>query len=251
MQQRYSYFKVLSLFLLLIAIEIVTMTAFENKDRSVSLSPLPGKTVYPLLIKGLQLQTYEADELESTLRAGEVKVAPRNFLVFNIKALNELSFNDVTLEFHKKKGGSSGINFKNLKYLPLSGSGDDPFASKNFRKGEAKTGSITRGVFNNIALNYRGETGLITRGVIHNIVLNLYNETGLRFTIKAGRAYINFRRNKAKFIDVTIEHMILKKVIKSRVVQLRGNDLRLKVPGKYVLISSSGVKKGRKLEIML
>ena len=84
MQQRYSYFKVLSLFLVLIAIEIVTMTAFENKDRSVSLSPLPPETVYPLLIKGLQLQTYEADELESTLRAGEVKVAPRNFFVFGL-----------------------------------------------------------------------------------------------------------------------------------------------------------------------
>lgn len=230
--QSYRHLKILIIFLLLVSIEIVLMTAIGIQTNSGSCRQNFNRSVSPFSIKGLKLQTYESGKLESALSAGEIKINPRNFFVFNVKALNELSLKDVSLAFYKKRGASSGINFKNLKHLNLSRSSAQFSTSKNTRRREIKT-------------------GLITRGVINNIVFYLYNENNLLITIKARKAYINFRKNKAKFADATVEDMISSKIIKSRVVVLRGNDLKLKVPGKYLLRSSSGVQKGRKLEMTL
>jgi hypothetical protein len=182
---------------------------------------------------------FKGNQIITKATAKDLKINPRKFNIFNIRPLNELTLNKVTIEFYKSSDEPSGIDLGNLIYKFSSRSNGKSSSSKENKSGAIKTrvGAI--------------KTGLITRGVINKLVLKIYNKNNLSMIVQAPTAYVNFKRNEIIFQNATAYNIVSREIIKSRKIVLKWEENALNVPGQYVLLSPTGFRKGRDLKINL
>jgi hypothetical protein len=229
---RYRFLKVILLFIIFVSIGFPLLISLETSDQSIASSLNNKKYLNPISIQGLRFQSSKSSRIIIRAVAKELKVNPRKFFIFNIKPFNELTLNNVTVEFYKNEGEPSGIDLGDLMHKFSSGSSEKSSSSKRHKFGATKT-------------------GLITRSVINKLILKIYDKNNLSLMIKAATAYLNFKKGEIIFQNAIVEDIDSKKIINSRKIVFKNGENVLRVPGRYVLLSPSGSKKGKGLKINL
>jgi hypothetical protein len=211
----------------------------EISDKSIESIPNKEEYLNPISVQGFTVQTFNGNQIITKATAKELKITPRKFFIFNIRPLNELTLNEVTIEFYKSEDEPSGVDLADLMHKLSSRSNGKSSSSKKHKFGAIETG------FGAI------KTGLITRGVINKLVLKIYNKNNLSMIVQAPTAYVNFKRNEIIFQNATADNIVSREIIKSRKIVLKWEENALNVPGQYVLLSPTGFRKGRDLKINL
>jgi len=224
--------KTMCLIIMVISIGFLFVVCLEMSDESVSPAPNKEKYRYPIMLQGMRLQSFMDGRETVKAVAKELKVNPRKFFIFNIKPFNELTINNVTMEFYKSEEGQSGIDI---------GKTVDKFSPHSNEKSSSSKG------FDSGALN----AGLITRGVINALILNIHDKYGLSKVVKAPKAYLNFKKDEVIFLDATVKDIATKQIIRSRKMVFKNGGNEFWVPGSYVLLSSAGSRRGKGLKINL
>ena len=163
------------------------------------------------------------------LRASSVMIVPRKYLVFSIQPLNEILFDDFFIDYFKQPQDQS--------IFPLS---DFPQALVPTEHNEIKS----PGFFNL-------KTGGITRGVVRKFSLSIYEENSIRTVISSEKAELDFKNNKIRLEDASIEQHEFKRVTKSSEAVLKNAEGTVYIPGEYLIFHPEGVLKGRGLKIRL
>jgi hypothetical protein len=229
---RYRFFKVILLFIIFASLGFLLLISLETSDHSIASTLNKKKSLNPISIQGMKFQSAKDGRIVARGVAKELKVNPRKFFVFNIKSLNELTLNQVIIEFYKKEGEPFGIDLGDIM---------DKFSSG----GSGKSSPTKRHIFG--ATN----TGLITRSVINKLILKIYDKNKLSLIIKAPTAYLNFKKGEIIFHNAIVEDIGSKEIINSRKILFKSGENVFRVPGQYVLLSPTGSKKGSGLKIDL
>lgn len=225
------FFIIILLFPVLVLAEIFILLQFNNPDRSEISNIDSRQFLYPLTVRGLNLHIFQGNNV-IRIKADDFEVSPRKFFIFNVKKLNEITLNNVTVEFNKYQKKPADINADNIRQIFLSPA-DGGLSSPE---------ALIAGTIN---------TGLITRGVYNNIVLKIYSNHSVLLIISAERAYAEFKENKINFHNAVIEDMKTKEIVKSRLIILKNNADHFYIPEQYVKLSPSGVIRGKGLQIRL
>ena len=229
---RSHFIKIACLLIIVFLMEFLFLAGLEISEQSIVTTPDKKEHLYPISVQGLKLQSFKGNRISNRAVAQELKVNPRKFFIFNIKPFNELTLNNVTMEFYKSDDEPSGIDL---------GDPIDKIAPHSKKTPSSSKGLDTSSI----------KTGIITRGIINRLILKIYNEKSLSKIIKTPRAYLNFKKDEVIFRNVTVEDVASKKVIKSRKMIFKNGEDVLRVPGKYILRSSTGSQKGKGLNINL
>ncbi len=197
-----------------------------SQRKETATPPVEKASPYPTWIKGFNASTYEGDRLITKIEADEFKVNPRRFFIFNIKPFNEATLTNVRLEIHLYKGMSSKADLFSFSegVLPLM-NGGKKFAVKGM--------------------------GLITRGVIKGLILKIYRADRLSMVVKAGRGYIDFKKNETKMRGVSIEDVLSGRLIKSGSVIWDNKEMVFNIPGEYIAMTPKGQARGRGIKVDL
>jgi len=230
--RQYRFIKVFSLFIFLIAMEIFFLSDIEKHNKLSSEGINRIKNAPSLLVQGIQFHSFNGTELTVKIKAKKIMVKPRKFFAFNFKSINDINLQDVTIDFFRQNEDSCNLSLNELKSMAFSSPKKKKSASRALQFGETRT-------------------GLITRGVITNFVLNVHKNGVLYRVIKASTAHVDFKKNRAKLTDGTIEDMNSKEIIRSNSIVLKGNENILSVPGQYVILSSKGITRGKGLNLKL
>jgi len=229
---RHHLIKRTCLIIMVISIAFLFLVRLDMPNESGTPVSHKEESIYPIAIQGLRLQSFKGSRETVKAVAKELKVNPRKFFVFNIKPFNELTINNVTMEFYKSEEGQSGIDIGKTFDNFSTQSNEKSFSSKGFESG---------------ALN----AGLITRGVINTLILIIHDKYGLSKVVKAPKAYLNFKKDEVIFLDATVKDIATKQIIKSRKMVFKNGGNEIRVPGSYVLLSSAGSQRGKGLKINL
>lgn len=224
--------KTMCLIIMAISISFLLLVSLKESHESIKAVPDKEKYRYPISIQGLRLQSFKGSRETVRAAARKLKVNPRKFFIFNIKPFNELTIDNVSMEFFKSEEEQSNIDI---------GKTIDNFSPISNEKSSSSKG------FDAKAFN----AGLITRGVINTLILKIHDKYGLSKIIKAPRAYLNFKKDEVIFRDATVEDITTKQIIKSRKMVFKNGGNIITVPGNYVLLSSAGSQKGIGLKIDL
>ena len=188
--------KVISLSFLAISIGFLSFIIFENSHKSTEPSKNTEAPINPLSIKGLNFNSFNGTQITSKIIAEELKINPRKFYIFNVKPIKEITVNNVTVEFYKNVDNPFSLNLNCFKQLHLS-----PSKKKSLNSQESK-----RKLF---------KADFLTRGVINEFVLKIYDKKSMSFLIKASTVLINFKNNRARLYDATIEDIVSRKIIRN------------------------------------
>lgn len=229
---RHGFLKIILLFIILVSIGILFFIGEQISDQSIVSTQNKEKHPNPISIQGIKFQRSKGNQITAKAFAQELKVNPRKFFIFNIKPFNELTLNNVTIEFYKNEEESSDIDLKDLmdKLLPIS---------------SAKSSFSKKDIFGATG------TGLITRAIINGLILKIYNNNNLSLIIRSAKAYLNLKKSEVIFRNAVVDDITSKEIINSRKIVFKSGENVLWVPGQYVLMSPTGSKKGNGLKIDL
>ena len=104
---RYPFLKVISLFIIFASLGFLLLISLETSDQSIVSTLNKKKSLNPISIRGIKIQSSKNGRIITRGAAKELKVSPRKFFIFNIKKFNELTLNKVTIEFYKIEGGKA------------------------------------------------------------------------------------------------------------------------------------------------
>lgn len=212
-----------------LSLGLVIWCLVQQKEPSSPSASWEKAPPYPLWIKGFSVSAYEGDRPVTVIVADEFKVNPRKFFVFNVRPFNEATLTNARLKVYLYEKAPSKVPSKvdlfpfNEGLLPLKK------GSKSARKG----------------------MGIITRGVIKGLTLEIYKFDKLSLVIKAKKAYIDFKRKKAKMARVSMESISAKKLIMSRSVIWDNEEKVFKIPGEYIALTSTGRARGKGIKVDL
>jgi hypothetical protein len=219
---------ILALFAFLAAAEYLLISGVTTPSISRDAGEAAWKKNIILSINGLET-TITTGSRKIHLRAGSVMIVPRKYLVFSIHPLNEILFDDFFMDYFKQPQDQS--------IFPLS---DFPQALVPAEHNEIRSPGF---------LNLK--TGGITRGVIRKFSLSIYEENSIRTVIRAERAELDFKNNKIRLEDASIEQHEFNRVTKSSQAVLKNAEGTVYIPGEYLILHPEGVLKGRGLKIGL
>ena len=225
------FFRIILLFFVLVCAEIFILLQFNDPARSEISNIDSRQFLYPLTVRGLNVNIFQGNNV-IRIKADDFEVSPRKFFIFNVKQLNEITLNNVTVEFNKYQNQPADVNVDNIRQIFL------PLADGGLSSPEA----LIHGTVN---------TGLITRGVFKNLVLEIYRKRSVALKIIAERACAEIKESKIKFHDAVLENMETKEIVRSKLIILKTTDDHFYIPGQYVKLSPSGVIRGKGLQIRL
>jgi len=184
-------------------------------------------TSNPLWIQGYIARRFDGDKILAMLNADQLKVSLRNYYIFNIKSVNELTLTNVKLETHCYPDMSEKYK-KTVSFLPNE--------------------SILS--FSNNLIPIK-KTGFITRGVIKEFTWKIFNADNPCLTVKARKAYLDLEKNDLELRNVIIENSLSKKLIVSRSASWREKEKVFKIPGTYLAITPEGTSRGNRIKLYL
>jgi len=158
----------------------------------------------------------------SRVQADAFKVSPRKFWAFNIRPFNEAVLINARVELYFYKDTSPGTG-ASLGKLMIPENKD----RKSFPK----------------------KMGLITRGVIKGLHLKIYQESKPAIIVRAGEAYIDFKKNEARLTGASLEHPVSKSRIETESIIWDNSENCFRIPGEYVLVTPKGMKWGKGIRV--
>jgi hypothetical protein len=219
---------ILAMFAVLAAGEYLLMSWTGLPRGPNRLEENTGKKNHIFSIKGLETTKVTGDQ-KIRLKIGSVMVAPRKYFVFSIQPLNEALFEDFSLDYFRRPDSQSMFALSDIQETLL------PADSK---------GMMFSGLFNLKA-------GVITRGVIRRFTLTVYEGDAIKTVVKSAKAELDFKNNKMRLEDVSIEQHDAKRIIKSSEAVLKNSDGTISIPGKYSILHREGVLKGSGVKMRL
>jgi len=178
-------------------------------------------------IKGLET-TSNSENHKIRLKIGSLMVAPRKYFLFSIQPLNEAVFEDFSLEYFRKPQEQSLFCLSDIQETIL------PVDRKVMFSGP-----------------FDIKTGLITRGVIRRFSLSIYNGDEVETMVRSEKAEMDFKNNKIRLVNVTIEQNKFKRVILSTDAVLKNSDRTIYIYEKYTILNSDGITDGSGVKIKL
>jgi hypothetical protein len=220
-------FFIFAMFSLLAAAECIFMhwVALPRDAHEIA-----GKTAIKnslFVITGLETTNISGDR-KIRFKIGSTMVTPRKYVVFSIKPLNEAIFEDFSVDYFRQPQDRSMFHLNDIQEAILPAD----------RKG------MFSGLFN---LN----TGVITRGIISRFVLTIYEGDEIKTVVKSAKAELDFKNNKIRLEDASIEQQALKRITKSSEAVLKNYDGTVYIHGKYSILHPEGVLKGSGVKIKL
>ena len=225
------FFAIILLLFALVWAEVSILLQFDSPAKSEISFTESRHFINPLTVRGLNLHIFQGDHV-IRIKADDFKVSPREFYIFNVKQLNEIELNNVTVEFNIDENKPAD---KNLTYIRQ-------IFSSPVDGGLSSTETLIAESIN---------TGLITRGVYNNVVLKIYSNHSVLLAIKAEKADTEFKENKINFHNAIIEDIRTNEIVRSRLAILKKNTDHFYIPDQYVKLSPSGVIRGKGLQIRL
>jgi hypothetical protein len=222
------FFFVLAMFAFLAAAEYLFMSWATLPRGSGSLGENTSKKNFIFSIKGLETTKITGDE-KIRLKIGSVMVAPRKFLVFSIQPLNEALFDDFSVDYFRLPHNQAMFPLSVIQETLLPADG---------------MGVLFSGLFNL-------KTGVITRGLIRRFTLTVYEGDEIKTVVKSAKAELDFKNNKIRLEDASIEQHDFKRIIKSSEAVLKNSDGTVNIPGKYLILHPEGVLNGSGVKIRL
>jgi hypothetical protein len=222
------FFCILAMFAVLASAEYLLMSWVALPRSSSSLDEGTGKKSFIFSIKGLETTKVTGDQ-KIRLKIGSVMVAPRKFLVFIIQPFNEALFEDFSVDYFRLPHNQSMFALDDIQQTLLPADGK---------------GMLFSGFFNL-------KTGVITRGVIRRFTLTVYEDDDIKTVVKSAKAELDFKNNKIRLEDASIEQHDFKRIIKSSEAILKNFDGTVNIPGKYSILHPEGVLKGSGVKIRL
>jgi hypothetical protein len=222
------FFFILAMFAVLAAGEYLLMSWTALSRGSTSLEENTGKKNYIFSIKGLETTKVTGDQ-KIRLKIGSVMVAPRKYFVFSIQPLNEALFEDFSLDYFRRPDSQSMFALSDIQETLLPADGK---------------GMMFSGLFNLKA-------GVITRGGIRRFTLTVYEGDAIKTVVKSAKAELDFKNNKMRLEDVSIEQHDAKRIIKSSEAVLKNSDGTISIRGKYSILHPEGVLKGSGVKMRL
>lgn len=220
-------FFILTVFALLAATECIFMHWVTLPRSAHEIVAKTAKKTFLFLITGLETTSNSGDR-KIRLKIGSAMVTPRKYLVFSIKPLNEAIFEDFSVEYFRKPQERSMFHLNDIQEAILPADRKVMFS----------------GLFN---LN----TGVITRGGIRRFALAIYEGDELKTVVKSAKAELDFKNNKIRLEDASIEQHDLKIITKSSEAVLKNYDGTVYIHGKYSILHREGVLKGSGVKIKL
>ena len=95
------------------------------------------------------------------------------------------------------------------------------------------------------------KAGVITRGLIRRFTLTVCEGDAIKTVVKSAKAELDFKNNKMRLEDVSIEQHDAKRIIKSSEAVLKNSDGTISIPGKYSILHPEGVLKGSGVKMRL
>ena len=181
---------------------------------------------YPLIITGVDFKSFDDTRFLIRIKADEIKINPRKFLIFNIRKVNELTITNANLEVYLQPDGED----KNKEpYLLTENNIPESIYPKKNRASDVRL-------------------GMVTRGVVKNIVVKMFNDQEPLLVIKAVSANIDFKNKEVKFKKVQVEHIPSGKLISASTILWDEQKECFKIPGKYFVNAPEGGVWGKKIQ---
>jgi hypothetical protein len=201
--------------------------AFWNSEYSIKSSPdhafIETYSTYPLKISGVDFKSFDDSRLLVRIKADEIKINPRKFLIFNIRKVNELTITNANLEVYLKPDAED-----KKPYLLTENNIPESIYPKKNRASDIKL-------------------GMVTRGVVKNIAVKMFNDQELLLVIKAPSANIDFKNKEVKLKTVQVEHIPSGKHITASTIYWDEQNECFKIPGKYFVNAPEGNVWGKKV----
>ncbi len=176
----------------------------------------------------LSYKVHDKGVLITKGKADEFKIAPRKFLVFSIKSINEALLTNVKVDIYihniiksERDGDSKNTDFNIF----------NPFIDVSNSKGKG--------------------TGLITKAIIKGIDIRMFNENILTIKLNASTADLKAKEGNMVFYNATLEHLPSSKSISSKKIFWDREKMVFKIPGWYNASSPKGKGRGKGLQIDL
>jgi flagellar basal body P-ring protein FlgI len=170
-----------------------------------------------MLMDNFSRSIYKNGKLFFKVKADEVKIAPKKFLVFNLAVFNELLLKNVAVELHLENNESAGKKIDEVN------------------------------LFNSIIEAKYGENGAKIR---NGFTFRVFTSNALTLELKAASA--DFKTaNNIVFHDATLEHFASGRRIKAKKIYWDDPKSRFMVAGFYEASSPKGKARGRGLIVDL
>jgi len=199
------------------AIALVLILAFLPKYRSGKGASPRSAQRYPMLMDHLSRSIYKNGKLFLKVKADEVKISPKKFLIFNVSAFNELLLKNVEVELHVENQKPAGKETDKVNLFE----------------------SI-------IEAKYGGNGAKIRSG----FTFRVFTSDVLTLELKAASADLK-TANNIVFHDSTLEHFASSRRIKAKKIYWDDSQNRFMVAGFYEASSPKGKARGRGLIVDL
>jgi len=179
---------------------------------------------YPLRITGVDFKSFDDTRFKVRIKADEIKINPRKFLIFNIREVNELTITNANLEVYLQPETENPKPY----LLTENNIPENIYPKKN--KARAKG------------------FGMVTRGVVKNIVVKMFNDQKPLLVIKATSANIDFKKKEVKLKEAQVEHIPSGKHISASTILWDEQKECFKIPGKYFVNAPEGGGWGKNIQ---
>jgi hypothetical protein len=169
----------------------------------------------PLNIEGFSLTRHQSEILVFRLVAGRIKVAPRKFLIFNIRPFNEAIMEDVRIDLFR-------------------------YPEKESAEAEEDLGLVD-------SLNSldTGNLGLVTRGIVKDLEVRFHEGENLVHWLQADKVRIDLEDRELQMSDVRICDLIENREIVTRNAVWREGGGRIDIPGDLIIDTPSGERRAK------
>jgi len=231
-------------------IVIIFLPLFNEKNIQRS------KCLQGTQLKEITIKEYHLGKKYCEIKFDELKIQPKKYYIFTIYPLDEIFIDNVVIshfsydEFPPKqlycvKYNTYDENFNPTPKLNIGSQSQNGVNENVNDKEDFVKNDIINHVEKSILKNINIEK-VITKVTMKNISLKLYENNDLYISIDATKAYIDFKSSDVIFIDAVINKNISREIIKTKHLILNNKSM-FRIPGKYILISQSGLKYGRAL----
>lgn len=150
------------------------------------------------------------------MSAGDIRIEPRKFMIFNIRPFNEAVLEDVRVEFFR---------------YPDEEKNAGPTADAGLN-GALKS------------LN-AGNIGLVTRGVVEELEVRFHDREELVHWLRADKVRIDLRKRELRMAGVRICDQKENREILARKAVWRESEGLIHIPGTFLIETPRGRQKGK------
>ena len=169
----------------------------------------------PLSIEGFSLTRHRSEKRVFRLVAGSIRVAPRKFMIFNIRPFNEAVMENVRIDL--------------------------------FRYPEKERARTAEGIglADSLKSLDTGNLGLVTRGIVKDLEVRFHEGENLVHWLRVDKVRIDLEDRELRMSGVRIRDLIENREIVTRNAVWREGDRRIDIPGDFIIDTPSGERRAK------